>query len=141
MEDQHAIEAVIGRYFLGVDRSDPALVRSCFAEDARYTSDAGTLDFRSAEEIAGRIGRGGRFAHTSHVRSSQGIAISGDSATADTFAVAYLVLKPEEGGTVMVRGLQYRDRLARTADGWQIVHRHHSTKWQFDQPGVAPMPV
>lgn len=141
LEDQLAIEEVIGRYYYGVDRSDPALVRSCFAEEARYTSDAGTLDMEGADEISSRIGKGGRFAHTSHIRSSQRIEVNGDSATADTFAVAWLVLKPEDGGIVMIRGLQYVDKLVRRPDGWKIVHRHHSTKWQIDQPSVPFMVV
>jgi hypothetical protein len=40
-----------------------------------------------------------------------------------------------------VRGLRYADRLERGEDGWKIVSRHHSTKWQYDQQGCAFMPV
>jgi len=139
--DHSAIQGVIDRYFFAIDRLDQALLRTCFADDAHYTSDAGTLNMVSGEEIGNRLGRGGRYAHTSHIRGSQHIAIQGDTATADTFAVAYLVSSASAGGIILVRGLQYTDKLARGASGWAIVRRHHSTKWQYQQTSVEMMRV
>ena len=138
---RQAVQELLDRYFFAIDSCNPDLIGTCFADDARYTSDAGLLDMEGRAAIAGRLGRGGRFAHTAHVRASQEIVIDGDGAAADTFAIAYLVEPETDGGTVHVRGLRYTDRLQRGADGWKIVNRHHSTKWQFDQPGCPFMKV
>ena len=140
-DQRQAVQEVIDRYFFAIDSCNPDLVRRCFANDARYTSDAGLLDMEGRDAIGNRLGKGGRFVHTTHVRASQEIVIDGDIAAADTFAVAYLVEPEAAGGTVHVRGLRYTDRLERGADGWEIVSRHHSTKWQYDQQGCAVMPV
>ena len=139
--DQFAISLLIEQYFYGVDRRDAALIRNCFADEATYSSDAGALNMDSGDEIGRRLGRGGRYAQTSHIRSSQRIEVTGDTATADTYAIAYLVTDTTAGGAVLVRGLQYRDTLARKADGWKIVRRHHSTKWQYEETCTEPMPV
>ena len=140
-DQRQAVQEVIDRYFFAIDSCNPDLVRRCFANDARYTSDAGLLDMEGRDAIGNRLGKGGRFVHTTHVRASQEIVIDGDIAAADTFAIAYLVEPEAAGGTVHVRGLRYTDRLERGADGWEIVSRHHSTKWQYDQQGCAVMPV
>jgi len=138
---RQAVQEVLDRYFFAIDSCNPNLIRKCFANDARYTSDAGLLDMEGGDAIGSRLGKGGRFVHTAHVRASQEIVIDGDVATADTFAIAYLVEPEAAGGMVHVRGLRYTDRLRRGADGWKIVSRHHSTKWQYDQQGCAFMPV
>jgi hypothetical protein len=138
---RQAVQEVIDRYFFAIDSCNPDLVRRCFANNARYTSDAGLLDMEGRDAIGDRLGKGGRFVHTTHVRASQQIVIDGNVAAADTFAIAYLVEPEAAGGTVHVRGLRYADRLERGEDGWKIVSRHHSTKWQYDQQGCAFMPV
>jgi len=138
---RQAVQEVLDRYFFAIDSCNPDLVRRCFANDARYTSDAGLLDMEGRDAIGNRLGKGGRFVHTTHVRASQEIVIDGNVAAADTFAIAYLVEPEAAGGTVHVRGLRYADRLERGEDGWKIVSRHHSTKWQYDQQGCAFMPV
>jgi len=140
-DQRQAVQEVIDRYFFAIDSCNPDLIRRCFANNARYTSDAGLLDMEGRDAIGNRLGKGGRFVHTTHVRASQEIVIDGDIAAADTFAIAYLVEPEAVGGTVHVRGLRYTDRLERGADGWEIVSRHHSTKWQYDQQGCAVMPV
>jgi hypothetical protein len=129
--DRLAVAAVIDRYFAGIDRCDQPMIRTCFADEATYRSDAGVLDMDGGDAIGSRLGRGGRFAFTSHIRSSQTIELEGDRAKADTMALAYLVIDATPGGAVMVRGLRYTDELLRRNGGWQILHRHHSTQWQY----------
>jgi len=139
--ERQAVQELLDRYFFAIDSCNPDLIGTCFADNARYTSDAGLLDMEGRDAIAGQLGRGGRFANTAHVRASQEIVIDGLGAAADTFAIAYLVEPEANGGAVHVRGLRYTDRLQRGTDGWKIVKRHHSTKWQFDQSGCAFMKV
>jgi hypothetical protein len=140
-DERQAVQELLDRYFFAIDSRKPDLVGTCFADNARYTSDAGLLHMEGRDAIAGRLGKGGPFAHTAHVRASQEIVIDGLGAAAQTFAIAYLVEPETDGGTVHVRGLCYTDRLERGAEGWKIVTRHHSTKWQFDQPGCPFMKV
>jgi len=130
--DRLAVAEVIDRYFAGIDRCDPALVRTCFADEATYRSDGSTLDMDSGDAIGARLGQGGRFTATSHIRGSQTICISDDRATADTMALAYLVKDAAAGAPIAVRGIRYRDVLVRQADGWKILHRHHSSQWQYE---------
>jgi hypothetical protein len=141
MLDRLEIAEVIDRYFFGLDGPDPALIRSCFADEAIYRSDAGLLDMDGGDEIGSRIGRNRPFAETTHVRGSQRIEIAGDHASAVTLAIAWLVRERGSGSPVMVRGLRYDDRLKRTAAGWKIVERRHSTRWQHDATTVVPMAV
>jgi hypothetical protein len=60
---------------------------------------------------------------------------------ADTFAVAYLVDRPDPDGMVIVRGIRYRDRLERRGDRWKIVSRLHSSQWQYEVAGAPVMPI
>ena len=66
---------------------------------------------------------------SSHHPTSQQLAVDGDQATADTFAVAYLATADER---IVVRGLQYLDELERGADGWRITSRQHIPQWQYE---------
>jgi len=130
--DRLAIGEVIDRYFAGIDRCDPALIRTCFADEATYRSDAGVLDTDSGDAIGARLGRGALFTATSHIRSSQLIAVHGDRADADTMALAYLVKDTAAGAPVAIRSIRYRDVLVRQPVGWKILHRHHSSLWQCE---------
>jgi len=139
--DRMAIAYLLDQYFYAVDRHEPAIIRECFADEATYSSDGGGLNMSSGEEIGSRLGRGGSYAQTSHVRSSQRVEVTGDTATADTFAIAFLIVDAVAGSPVIVRGLQYRDVLVRKRDGWRILRRHHSTKWQYETTCTEAMVI
>ena len=136
-EDRIAIRDGVERYLAAIDRADKLLLRSCFTEDARYDSAGGTLDMEGGDSIAARLGSG-RFAASTHVCAHMTVSFEVDCARADTMAVAYLVTDTEPGGTIMVRGLRYRDRWRGRRAKWRIAHRRHETCWQFDTTSAAP---
>lgn len=61
------------------------------------------------------------------------VTIEGDTARAETQAVAYLASPAT--GTVRTRGLRYSDVLRRDEDGWRIAHRIHRSIWETEVPG------
>jgi len=67
--------------------------------------------------------------------ASQTVTVTGDTTTADSFAVAHLIL---EEGPILVRGLRYRDRLVRERSGWRIARREHQALWQYNAESVVP---
>ena len=138
----YAIQAVIDRYFYSLDRRMPKLLRSCFSDDAIYRSSAGLLDLDGAAAIEARLGQGAaNFASTSQIRGSQAVDVEGNSATADTFAIAYLLDSVKVGGQLTIRGIQYLDVLDRRGGVWLIVERRHHTLWQYEARAVTPMVV
>lgn len=135
--DHIAIRRVIDRYFAAIDRANKTLLAQCFTADALYRSSGGTLDRAGRDAICEKLASG-RFAWTSHVTSSMTVAVDGDEATADTYAVAYLNDRSADPERMVVRGVQYLDTLRRTSEGWLIAQRHHLTQWQFETPAVQP---
>jgi hypothetical protein len=136
--DRAAIRDVMTRYARGLDRRDFDMVAGCFAPDA-------------TAEYSGEVLAPGVDAIVSYVRGLEHLPISmhfmgdmfieldGDSAEVETYAIAYLVGAhggSEEG--VRVRGLRYRDRLARRQGGWAITHRVHTADWMFSSPSLPP---
>jgi len=72
-------------------------------------------------------------AASTHLNANTLVTIEGDTARAETQAVAYLASAAL--GTVTTRGLRYSDRLRREAGGWRIAHRVHRSFWQAEWPG------
>ena len=135
-----AIRDVVERYFVGIDRRDRPLVLSCFTDDAIYEFALEGRVARGRAELEQIFGRADpeRSGHTSHGICNTAISVSGAEATADTMALAHLVEGLAGPGRVMIRGLRYRDKLIRQADGWRIVHRIHHSLWQYDAEAVSP---
>jgi len=139
VSDRVLIREVIGRYFYAVDRGDWAALASCFAVDAHYEAADGFIDAHSRDAILEVLTGGSPYAERSHVMSSVEVVTDRDTASGDTFAIAYLLDGGIDKGRFMVRGLQYLDSFVRTADGWRIKTRRHITRWQFDALAVPPM--
>jgi hypothetical protein len=111
---------------------------SCFTPDATFGDLVGHDAIRSLMEGVHY------FQRCYVVGGSQRITVDGDTATADTQAVGF-VLRTDGGdinnrGRVMVQGVRYNDQLVRTSEGWKIKTRvgfedpssGHDTTWQFD---------
>jgi len=135
--DYWAVRRTVDRYFAAIDRADKSLLASVFTEDAVYESEGGTLNCTGRVSISDKLASG-RFKSTSHVTSSMAIDLDGDGASADTFAVAYLVDQHSTPERIVVRGVRYRDRLRREGAGWLIARRCHETQWQIELPSVTP---
>ena len=142
--DESAIRDLLMRYFYGVDRRqmDPD---SLFAEDVVLEMFGGAVKVQGLKAIkegglAGNRAPARPFQISSHGPTSMRITVDGDTAEADTFIVACLVFQPQDGekGRVLVRGIQYLDKLVRLPQGWRIRQRLHKPLWQFEAEAVPP---
>jgi 3-phenylpropionate/cinnamic acid dioxygenase small subunit len=127
LSDGLAIRDLLYRYARGIDRRDLALVRSCFAADARYEGAlaAGTI----ADMLAALPDAMSRYVATMHFMGEPVVVIDGGRARSETRTLAYHVLHdpPRRLRTV---GVRYDDLLERRDDGWRIVARRVHRCWE-----------
>jgi ketosteroid isomerase-like protein len=136
--DREAITRLVFRYADRVDGRDPRGVVECFTPDAHFEADGGAFVLEGADALArfferalaaGPDGIGGV---STHLMTNVVVDVDGDSAHAETKAVAYLT--KETVGTVVVRGLRYSDDCVRADDGWRLQRRIHQADWQYEVP-------
>jgi len=127
--DEQAVRDVLMLYFVGLDRRDTAAFERVFTEDARMSVLGGAQRFAGRADIIPALMNVAAYPMSSHHPTSQRIQIEDDTATADTYAVAYLATHDER---IVVRGIQYVDRLRRAPDGWRIDDRQHIPQWQYE---------
>ena len=139
--DRVALEAVMARYFQGIDRNDLAQVRACFTEDVKGTyANRGTVTgvdpmlamLRSHFEAM----ENGTIRVCTHFMGTFNVdRIEADSAETETYALAFLVRagpNPGDPDFVAMRSLRYIDRWQRGGNnglGWQICERIHTLDW------------
>lgn len=128
LTDRAAIQDVLLRYARGVDRRDLDLVAACFTPDASYESAlaSGTI----ADALARLRDRMARYEATMHFIGNQLVEISGDTASSETYAVAYHRLTDAGIPTLFSVGVRYLDELVRSGECWRIRHRVVKTEWQ-----------
>jgi ketosteroid isomerase-like protein len=131
--DEQEVRDTCMRYWAAWDRRDLDLYLSAFTPDATVSLFGGKMETRIADTAAkGKLE--GKHEHSFHAPSSQVVRVTGDTATADTMVLGFLVGEKE----VLVRGLRYLDDLERTPEGWRITRRQHFTLWQYDAKRVEP---
>jgi SnoaL-like domain len=138
--DKLAIREVLDEYWFGLGREDYDSVVGAFTTDATYASLSGHQAIRSAVERAS----GNRC--TNILCGSQRIEIDGDTARADTQAVAFLVPHGHDPERLIIQGIRYIDHLVRTPEGWRIKRRSglenrtgaHDTPLEFE---IAVNPI
>lgn len=139
--DRVALEAVMARYFQGIDRNNLAQVRACFTEDVKGTyANRGTVTgvdpmlamLRSHFEAMS----GGAIRVCTHFMGTFNVdSLLSHAAETETYALAFLVRagdKPGDPDYVAMRSLRYLDRWRRGGDnglGWQICERVHTLDW------------
>jgi hypothetical protein len=134
--DRVEIVAVLHRYCVAVDERDEGVLRSCFAPEASASFN-GHLVEGGPEAIAHFLldSLANPTIDVHHVRSTQhhattaDVRVDGDTARSTSYAVVRLVDDRPMGARLVARGVSYRDRFVRTADGWRIEHREHRLDW------------
>jgi hypothetical protein len=123
--DESEIRALAATYMRGLDRLDPALVRSVFAADA--TTHYGA--FRGgADEMPDMAMRAlGAYQATQHFLGQINLAIDGDAATGEVYFQAFHQ-HASEGFDRFICG-RYIDRYAREDGRWLISHRTEVVDW------------
>jgi hypothetical protein len=155
IRDRLAIQDLLARSFIALDRRDYDMLRDCFTPDvrARYgavrTPEGIHADFEGQgiaalmerfQRPADAAGDRGRplesWATTTHQMGTLMMTIQGDTAEAETYATAYLVDVGPTATRIFVRGIRYLDRLQCTNGEWRICERIHSADWMFE-PAVG----
>ena len=147
LADQQEIRDVVYRYCRGIDRRDFDLVRSCYHADA--TDDHG--DFRGGiDEFIAYVQRTiVRFERTMHFVGNVLIEPVGDSARAESYAVAYhrIAASRSQGGRNrpardFITGFRYVDDFDRRSGEWRIATRVVAAEWSrvdvVDSTGWVP---
>jgi 3-phenylpropionate/cinnamic acid dioxygenase small subunit len=131
--DRLAISDVLIRYATALDTRNWDLFRTCFTDDCVCDYDPvgpreGYADFEA-------LARGyvEPLAATQHLVTNHVIEISGDTATARSYAHAMHV--SATGAQFVIAGA-YEDELVRTSDGWRIRHRKFPISWWSGDPAA-----
>ncbi|MCC6533375.1 MAG: nuclear transport factor 2 family protein [Burkholderiales bacterium] len=132
------VREVLESYFHALDAREEERLAACFTPDAVATHHSGSdseFTLTGNAEIARYfVALMGTFDASNHNASNAVIRASGDSASADTFAIATVVAADR----IRVRGLRYLDELVRSAGRWRIARRTHIPLWQYETAPVKP---
>jgi hypothetical protein len=126
VHDHLEISDLLARYGIGLDTRDWALVATCFAPtlQADYPG-SGVFDSYQGWEHMARTTLA-RCSSTQHLIGNIRISVSGDRATAQSYAQATHVMN---SGELAVTGTAYDDVLERTGEGWRITKRQMTRLW------------
>jgi ketosteroid isomerase-like protein len=145
LEDHATINRLIIRYAEAVDNRDNVALASCFTDDAEASFGGVPVPGRGGDAVVdflnSLMGGGTRPAsfRTSHLFMNVVIDLDGDEADTRSSASVYSVRgDPEQ---IRVRGITYRDRMRRTADGWRIAKRVHAVWWEGAAESVPLTPI
>jgi hypothetical protein len=137
--DRAAIREVMLRYAAGLDRRDFAMVRACFTPDACAEYSGKQLD-PGVDAIIDYVRGVSALRSSMHVVANILVELRGDTASSETYTVAYLADTRDSGEVIMVRPLRYRDELVRDGDaGWLIRRRVHIPEMMFTAEGLPPI--
>jgi hypothetical protein len=129
--DKQAITEALTRYCRGIDRADPAIMKSAFHEDAHLSH--GAFEGR-AWDFADRVVDGmSHFIASAHMLSNILIEVRGDRANAEAYVHA-IHHEPTHADHVVGR---YLDRLERRGGEWRIAHRQTVLVWTHRHENAA----
>jgi hypothetical protein len=125
ISDRIAINDLLTRYTVAIDKKDYNLLDTCFTPDADvdYTTSGGTKG-KYPEVRKWLEGALSVFPITMHFISNSVVEIDGDKATARTYVINPMVfVNPDESQHIFTVGAYYNDKLVYTEDGWRIAER------------------
>lgn len=145
MLDRQDILDCIHRYARGVDRHDPALIESCYHEDAHDEHGR----FRGGREAFIRwvddYHAENTLSHTHNI-TTHNCELQGDVAHTETYC--FYVMRRRERKVVGIGVSRYIDRLERRSGVWKIALRKTVIEWRaeadatvFDTPTGYPCGV
>lgn len=102
--------------------------------DAVFTRDAvavyGGQEFEGLDAIIAKIEASlGHLTVSQHLVANQQVDLDGDRATCRCYVQAQHTKRGTPGGDNYIMAGRYVDEVARTADGWRIVHRVLDIDW------------
>ena len=122
-----AIRDLMYTYACCVDRRDYTLLGEIFAEGGVVEGPEFKMTGIAEIEAAFRMNE--QFDSTQHNVFNHRVDISGNSASAETYSVAYDLKFAEDGSSRMDMGIRYLDQLVWREGRWQIAHRKLEVDW------------
>ena len=136
LSDEKAIIDLTIAYAWALDTRSFDDLRQVFAPDA--VGDLGGRHCEGIDAIIARIQEPlSRLDVTQHVVTNHQVRVDGDTAECRCYLVGQHVKKGTAGGETFIMAGVYEDALARTADGWRIVHRTLTIHWTDGNPAVV----
>jgi len=130
LADEAELRALSARYMRGLDRQDPDLVRSVFADDA--TTHYGS--FRGAPDDMADMAMKALSAYqaTQHFLGQINLTLDGDDATGEVYFQAFHQHASEDFDRFICG--RYVDRYARRDGRWLMTHRTEVVDWTRTEP-------
>lgn len=127
--DEWALRRLTYLYAKAMDRNEPDTLRDIFRADAVIESPVAVQS--GIDEILGVPPMLDKmFASTMHTVLNQTVEINGDSATGETYGVAYQLKKPKDGVHERLDwGIRYQDQFVRNGGRWQFARRTLIIEW------------
>jgi hypothetical protein len=134
MADEWALRRLTYLYARAMDRNEPDTLRDIFSADAVIESpvavQTGIDEILAVPPMLGKM-----FASTMHTVLNQTVEIDGDSATGETYGVAYQLKKPKDGAHERLDwGIRYQDQFVRSRGRWQFIRRTLIIEWTQTVP-------
>jgi hypothetical protein len=137
--DRAAITELMYRFAHGLDRHDPAMVASCFTDDAVFVLEGKPRLVRELQPgshqdpAVVRESTGlDRIDSSIHAMADVMIDLNGDAAHVETVVLTSLVGPRDGEQTFLFRGIRLHDDVVRVGDEWKIARREHTFVWMFE---------
>lgn len=128
--DERDLRALAATYMRGLDRLEPSLLRSVFADDATTHYGAFT---GGPDEMAGMAMNSlGAYRTTQHFLGQINLSIDGDSAIGEVYFQAFHQHATENFDRFICG--RYVDRYGRCDGRWLITHRTEVVDWTRTEP-------
>ena len=138
-----AISDLMNRYFSSLDRRDWNMLSDCFTPHATASYNSGATELVGRSDIvswvSGMFGAapvGVASKSSIHNLANIAVSVSGQTGSADAFAVANLVDGP--GCPVVVRGLRYTGGCVLLGSDWLFDKLTHQALWQYHIEAEPP---
>ena len=141
--DRQAIDDVINGYYHALDTRDFSLLKNVFAEDAMFvahTVDGSSYPFHGFDAVLTGLRGVEAFNISHHGVRNRSIAIDGDNAQGNIYALDALLFDRDGKPCLRFHGLRYVDTYARTAAGWRIASRHLYELWEYEVDDLKVLP-
>ena len=146
--DQSAVSTLIAKeeirelallYSRGVDRKDPALLRTLYTGDATDTH-GDTFDGNAGDYVTFLEGVFPYMRYSGHHVCNHLISVDGDEGEGEVYAIAYHIIPDGEGGWLEDFGaVRYIDRYRKEEDGrWRFAQRVVTYDLRTQRPFSPP---
>lgn len=141
LADKEAIRELVLLYSRGVDRKDPALLRSLYTADATDTH-GDTFDGPAGEYVDFLEGAFPFMHYSGHHVCNHLISVDGDEGEGEVYALAYHVIPGGDGQWLEdFMCVRYLDRYRRDSDGrWRFACRIVTYDMRSQRAIPAPQP-